>query len=276
MSITGDALAGSTEIEQRQIHQRQTDGRDNAGNYRITGHQACITDTTVTNGAGDHDAKHQRAQCIHGQVALQEALHQRRFAVALGYHANLACRREQRSTAQHQQRCQQYRRDEFTDTVDQLAGIEREEQHGCEIHQGIDQQRRPFVTGEWRNAHLEGHHGGTRRGEQRTDGQINRYREDCTRHLTQGSGESIHTAAHSGQGHHSQKRQADAGQQETECCGKQISPGGKTSTGREDDIACAEKQRKGHETEGQEVRAFQTSHKGKYHKQEIEELRGFP
>ncbi len=77
-------------------------------------------------------------------------------------------------------------------------------------------------------------------------------------------------------GYHGQQWQADAGQQKADRGRKQILPCSQAGTWREDDVACAEKQRKGHEAEGQEVRAFQTSHKGKYHKQEIEELREFP
>ncbi|MNN40510.1 hypothetical protein D3C81_1545870 [compost metagenome] len=176
LRIGGDALAGGAETEQRQIHQRQAGSGDQRGQDRVARDPMRHVDAMVADSRGDHDAEHQRAQGIHGQVALEKALQQRRLPIGRSNAAaNLAGGSEHRRASQQQQADNQYRGDHLADALEQPARIEDEKQHGGKIRQRIQPQRQGGVAGEGRHAHLERHHRGARGGEQRADGQIHRH-----------------------------------------------------------------------------------------------------
>ncbi|KAF1856457.1 hypothetical protein Lal_00048580, partial [Lupinus albus] len=276
LCVTGDALAGGPQIEEREVDSGQPGCSDDPGYDGVAGNQAGIFDTVVADGRGDDDAEYQRAQGVHGQVALQETFHQRRSLVGLRSAADGAGRHAHRGTAQYQQRGQQDRGDELADAVHQLAGIQRQEQHGTEVQHAVDEQCDAAFSGKGRNTHLEGNHGGTRGGEKRPYGQVNGYREGQAGSLTERRGQAVHAATDTCQGDHGEQRQADAGEQEAERGAPDIVTRGHAGAGRKNDVAGAKEQRECHEAEGQEVRAFQTSHREEYHRQNFIVSEGFP
>ncbi len=170
--IAGDALAGGPEIEQRQVHQRKADRGDHAGDHRIAGHQCRFRYATVTDRRGDHDAEHQRAEGVHGQVTVEESLEQRAGAIAFGRLSDRAGRCEQRGTTKDQQCGQQHRRDELADPVDQPSGVQYQQQDRQEEQRGVDEQRARRITGKGCDPHFERHRCGAWCREQRADRQI--------------------------------------------------------------------------------------------------------
>jgi len=261
LRLTGNALAGRPQIEQCQVNQRQTAGSYYPGNHRVAGYQRRCTDPTITNGRGDNDAEHQCTERIHGQIALQEALHERRLAIAVSHLANLSSRSKRRSATQHQQGGQQYRGDEFTNAIDQASGIECQEQHRRKIHQRVDQQGLRAIANERHHAHLERHYGSARCCEERADCQVDCHGQQATGHLAQRCSQAIHPPPHTRQCHHGQQGQADPGKQKAQCGLHEVFPCGQPGAGRENDIASPEEQGKGHKAKGQQVLAAQLVHK---------------
>ncbi|MNE78991.1 hypothetical protein D3C80_1754400 [compost metagenome] len=94
----------------------------------------------IADGGGDDDAEHQRPEGVHGQVTLQEALHQRRGLIVRGAGADPSGRREDRRTAKHQQPDKQDRGDQLADALEQATGVESQKQRSGEIHQRVQRQ----------------------------------------------------------------------------------------------------------------------------------------
>ncbi|MCY1543723.1 hypothetical protein D9M68_795520 [compost metagenome] len=197
-------LAGCAKVEQREVDQRQANRGDNPGDHRVTGNQAAIADATITNRRGDDDAEHQRAQGIHGQIALQETLHQGSGPVVTGRSADLPGRREYRRTTQHQQRRNEHRGDQLADAIHQLPWIQGEEQHSGKIGRGVGKQRDLAVTGKRGDAYLEGCHGRTRGCEQRADGEVHRHGQCATGDLADRRGKGRQTTTDTRQSDHGQ------------------------------------------------------------------------
>ena len=260
LRLAGNALAGGAEIKQCEIDQRQPHGGNHPGADRIAGDQRFVADPAITDGGGNHNAEHQGTEGVHGQVALQKALHQRCALVGRGRRANSPRGHQQRRAAEHQQGTQQHRGDPLADAVHQLAGVEREEQHRGEIHQGIQAQRQITAAAEGRHAHLEGHHGSARRGKQRTDGQVHGNSKQPAGLDAQGRGQAWQTAADPRQGNHGQQRQADTGEQKARRRQPHLLTSREADTGGEDDVAGTQKQGKGHKPKGQQVGTGQALH----------------
>ncbi|MNZ99778.1 hypothetical protein D3C78_1191170 [compost metagenome] len=218
-------------------------------------------DAMIADCRGDHDAEHQRAQGIHGQVALEEALEQRRLLIGRSNAAaNLAGGSEHRRASQQQQADNQYRGDHLADALEQPARIEDEKQHGGKIRQRIQPQRQGGVAGEGRHAHLERHHRSPRGGEQRADGQIHRHGKQQPGAPPQWRGEPRHAAPHARQCHHGKQRQTDRREQEAQRGTPHRCTGGHADTRRKDDVARPQEQREGHEAKAQDVGGFQMIH----------------
>ncbi|MNR08250.1 hypothetical protein D3C85_1243970 [compost metagenome] len=126
-------MAARPQSEQADIHQGQADAGDQAGDDRVTGDQARRFDAARANGVNDDDAEHQRTQGVHGQVAIDETLGERRSHIFGRCGTNIARRQSKGGDTQHGQGDDLQRRQEAPHGVEQTAGVQRNEEHHEEV-----------------------------------------------------------------------------------------------------------------------------------------------
>ncbi len=253
-------MAARAQAEQADIDQRQPYPGDQPGNDRVAGDQRRRLDTTGTDRVHDDDAEHQCPQGIHGQVTIDEPLGKRRRDVFRGRHADVAGRQGKRGDAQHRQGDDLQWREEASDGIQQPARIERDEEHHQEIQGAVEKQCQRTFAGQRRQADFERHGRGTRRGEQRADGQVADRCQQTAGELADGAAQGIHRPADFRQGDHGDHWQSDRRDQEAQRRHPDMGPGLQTDDRWEDDVAGPDEQGKCHETKRQDVLAFQHFH----------------
>ncbi|MCY1415872.1 hypothetical protein D9M71_313680 [compost metagenome] len=256
----GDVVAAGTQAEQADVHQGQPYPGDQAGDDGVAGDQPRRLHATGADGIDDDDAEHQRAEGIHGQVAIDEALGERGVLVGRFRVTDGAGRQDEGSDAQRGERDDLQRREEASDGIQQLARIQGNQQHDQEVDQAVDEQRHGAMPGQRRQADFEGHGGGTRGGEQRADRQVADCGEQTAGDPADRMAEGVHRPADLRQRDHGDHRQTHGGNQEAQSRHPHVRPGLQTDDGRKDDVACPDEQGKSHEAKRQDILAFESVH----------------
>ena len=255
-------MAAGTQAEQADVHQRQANTGDQAGNDGITGDQLGRLDATGADGVHDHDAEHQCAQGIHGQVTIDKALGERGGDVFGGCYADITRRQGNGSNAENGQGDDFQRGEKAPYRVQQATRVQRHKEHDQEVHRAVQKQRQRAFTGQGGQAHFERYGGGTRGSEQRANSQIGHSRQQAAGDLADRAAQCIHAAADLGQGNNGDYRQADCGDQEAQCGHPDVRSGLQANDWRENDVASPNEQGKGHKPKCQDVLAFQYFHYG--------------
>ena len=255
--------AHAAQIDQRDIHQPQAGGGNQAGIDGVAGVQAGVRHASGLDGRHNDDAEDQRCQRIHGLVALQKALGQClacRGIFRCGRGHDLAGGGYKRCNAQDGQHHNQCGGDDLADVVHQLAGEQRQHHHQRKVGNREDQQRLRRVAGKRRHAHFKRHRRGARGGKEGANRQVNGQAHQGASHFADGAGQCVQATADAGQCHHAQQRQAHAGQQKAQSGRPLEFASGQAHAGWEDDVASAQKERKCHEAEGKNVPRLESCH----------------
>ncbi len=133
------------QLKERDIHRRQPDRRDQACNSQIFELTAIILDPLLAQQPDDQGAKHQGGQGIHGVVPLQHPFGQGCIYVLTAGIRHGALRRHKDPDRQNKQHRHQGWGQILADRIEQLAPIERHQDHQRKETQGVDQQ--PLMTG---------------------------------------------------------------------------------------------------------------------------------
>ena len=118
----GGAIRAQT--EQRQIQQGQTDACHQARPDGVAGQQTRFADAAGACGIDNHDPEHHRAEGVHGQVAVDEAIGEWRGTIRFHRVADRARRPDNRGDRQHNQGDNFQRRKEISHRIQQFARIE--------------------------------------------------------------------------------------------------------------------------------------------------------
>ena len=170
--------------------------------------------------------------------------------------ADRAGRPDNRRNGQHNQRQNFQRRQEVADGIEQLARIQRDQNHQRKIDKAIDKQRQLTATGQRRNTNFKRDGRGTRRSEQRPNRQIADGGKQHARHFADWRTQAINAAAHFGERDYGQHRKTHSSNQEADRRGPDVRTGLQTNHRRKNDITCANKQRKGHKAQSDDVTRF--------------------
>ena len=255
--------AHAAQVDQGHIDQAQAGGGDQARQNGVARVQPGVGHAGGLDGGHDDDAEDQGGQRVHGLVALQEALGQGlagRGVVGRGRGHDVTGRGHESGDAQDGQHHDQRRGDDLADVVHQLAGEQRQHHHQREVADGEHQQRLGRVAGERGHAHLDRPGGRARRGKEGADRQVDGQAHQGAGQLADGAGQRLQPPAHARQRNHAQQGQAHAGQQKAQGGRPLEFTSGQAHAGRENDVACAQEERKSHEAEGKNVPRLECCH----------------
>src|SRR5690606_13879602 len=174
-ALPDQRAAGCPELEQSQIYHRQAEGGDHRSNDRVAGDNVSLLHLTVPDRAGDYHAEDQRAQRVHRQVALQHTGNDRVRLIGTGRLTHRTCWEEHRRQSENDQSQQQHGGDDLADIIHQPARLQRQPEHHRKVQQGVAEQGLPAAADQTDDADFIGHSGRSRRGKQRSDGQVYEY-----------------------------------------------------------------------------------------------------
>ena len=126
--------AAGAQLEQAQVNQRQAHAGNQTGQNGVTGQQTGVFHAARARRVDDNDAEYQRAQRIHGQIAVNEAGGERHALVSRRRRDRRAGRLQQRGDAQYGQRHNLQRCQHVADGVEQAARIQGDADHQREVH----------------------------------------------------------------------------------------------------------------------------------------------
>ena len=256
-ALVNQSRAVGTQTEQSQIKQRQTYARHQASPNGVAGQQTRFGHTTGTRGIDDNDTEYHGSHGVHGQIAVDETVGERSGLIGFHRVADRACRPDNSGNGEHNQRQNFQRCQEVTHGIQQFTRVERHQDDQRKVDKAVDKQRQLTVTGQRRNTNFKRHGCRTRRGEQRPHGKITNGRQQDASHFTNRRTQAIDATTDFRQSDHGQHRQTHGGNQEANGCGPDVRACLQTNHRRENDVACANKQRKGHKAQGDDVTRFQ-------------------
>ncbi len=261
--IARHPFSAVAQMKERDIDSRQPDRRDQPRDGQIFELAAIILNPLLAQQTDDQGTEHQGGQSIHGVVPLQHPLGQGCFYVLTAGIGHGTLRRHKDPDRQNEQHRHQGRRQVLADRIEQLAAIERHQDHQRKEAQGIEQQ--PPMTGiaEPRlEPHLVGNQTGAGNGKCRphddVDGDGQRSGDPC-RQVAGQLGPATGTTPGATLGHRNQgdQRQPHRRQQKTAHGGDQMLTGHKTGQRRKNDIACPQIEGERHKPQSEYVGQLQ-------------------
>ena len=144
-----------TQAEQRQVQQRQAHAGHQTSPDGVASQQSGFANAAGTRGIDDNDTEDHRPQRVHGQIAIDETIRERRGTIGFHRVANRASRPDNRGHREHDQGDNFQRRQEIADGIQQFARIEGNQDHQREIDNAIDKQRQRAVAGQRSNPHFK-------------------------------------------------------------------------------------------------------------------------
>ncbi|MNH02957.1 hypothetical protein D3C79_622050 [compost metagenome] len=253
LGIGHQFTTAGAELEQAQIDQSQAHASHEARQYGVAGQQFGTVDAPGAGRVDDDDAKHHGPQGIHGQVAVDETVGEGKLLIGLGGRDGAARGPEQGGEAEHGQGKYFHRCQHVTDRVQQPPRVEGDADHQGEVDDAVDEQRGRIAAKEGGKTHFIGDGGGARCGKQRADGQVADGGQQHAGPFADGQAEGIDATANPRQRDHGQDGQPDCRQQEAQGGGPDLFTGLQTDHGGEDDVACADEERKGHKSQGDDI-----------------------
>ena len=247
------AHAARAHIGNQRIHQRQTGRRQHTGADGERSERFFIAHTARADRVDHNNGKHQRSERIHGVVAFQKAFHQRlrdKFALC---GLKITHRPKHRSAHQHRNTQQQKRRQHLADAVDQLARRHRQpirhrKKNDAENSQRPSALRFGRFAQKRHHADFKRHRGRARNGKQRAYRQIKQHRKQQPVKRRHARSKLLHIArTRITDGSHTQKRQAGTCEHKAQHGRHNMFTRLLPHSGRKNQIACAEKQRKQHQ-----------------------------